>query len=572
MATIITSECINCGACEPECPNTAIYASGAPWELNGESHPALAEDIYYISPQKCTECVGFFDHEACAAVCPVDCCIPDPNNVETHEPLLARARALHPEETIGDDAPSRFRKQEGAAPSQPGGALAAIKAAAQANAVAPAPAKSASAPQAPEAPKPAAAPEARAPSASAPPQAPQASAKPAAPAATAEKPAATPSSEPAPKATAPAQAPPKPAAPATPPPAKPAAPPSGATPQSGGTPPPGKPAPPAAKPAAPAAPAFAMALAPKDAGALPGPLGEKHFPGELEEDFESVLAKLDTSPPVTAPPRLQAALKLAEPILGAMPDSVKAHLEEAVGRGAGFSRARATIFNIILNFLLYPSLLTAFSVMVLGDSLFSLRTNGWILLGLLLAAAEGAWRLRDGILHGRPVSELTCRACWYGFALAPLGQMLAGGAPLRRRERRVAFEGYSSDLHEEKTERDRRYGTVYTVMEYANAYLVRLEMPRKIPASSLKRLWNLPDEMPDYDYDIALADGILTISASVRGETLRKLSYVSPAFPADFMTRIDFDRPVATFKHRMRAKILEIIVLKGAAAEVRRAA
>src|SRR5438445_1902226 len=25
MATVITSECINCGACEPECPNTAIY-------------------------------------------------------------------------------------------------------------------------------------------------------------------------------------------------------------------------------------------------------------------------------------------------------------------------------------------------------------------------------------------------------------------------------------------------------------------------------------------------------------------------------------------------------------------
>ena len=24
MATLITDECINCGVCEPECPNTAI--------------------------------------------------------------------------------------------------------------------------------------------------------------------------------------------------------------------------------------------------------------------------------------------------------------------------------------------------------------------------------------------------------------------------------------------------------------------------------------------------------------------------------------------------------------------
>ena len=111
MATTITSECINCGACEPECPNTAIYAGGVPWELNGATSPAIAQDIYYIVPSKCTECVGFHDHEACAAVCPVDCCIPDPANLETEAVLLQRARELHPETTFPDDAPSRFRKE-----------------------------------------------------------------------------------------------------------------------------------------------------------------------------------------------------------------------------------------------------------------------------------------------------------------------------------------------------------------------------------------------------------------------------------------------------------------------------
>ena len=123
MATTITSECINCGACEPECPNTAIYAGGVPWELNGATSPAIAQDIYYIVPSKCTECVGFHDHEACAAVCPVDCCIPDPANLETEGVLLARARELHPETTFPDDAPSRFRKEgagaEGVAAAAP---------------------------------------------------------------------------------------------------------------------------------------------------------------------------------------------------------------------------------------------------------------------------------------------------------------------------------------------------------------------------------------------------------------------------------------------------------------------
>jgi len=201
MATIITSECINCGACEPECPNTAIYAGGAPWELNGESHPALSEDIYYITPQKCTECVGFYDHEACAAVCPVDCCIPDPNNLETEAVLLARARALHPEETIPDDAPSRFRKPEAAPPAvAPDGAVAA-KPAEQAGPTAPPPVKPAAAPAAPKpapsaaaAAAPAAAPKPAPPAAAAPAAAP----KPAPPAA--PKPAPSPAAAPAPSA------------------------------------------------------------------------------------------------------------------------------------------------------------------------------------------------------------------------------------------------------------------------------------------------------------------------------------------------------------------------------------
>jgi len=110
MATVITEECINCGACLPRCPNNAIYIGGGEGELEGATHPAVAQDIYYIAPEKCTECVGFFDHEECAAVCPVDCCIPDPQIPETEGALLARAARMHPEVSFGADFPSRFRK------------------------------------------------------------------------------------------------------------------------------------------------------------------------------------------------------------------------------------------------------------------------------------------------------------------------------------------------------------------------------------------------------------------------------------------------------------------------------
>jgi ferredoxin len=128
MATMITEECINCGACEPECPNTAIYQGGVEWELDGVKHPPLAADVFYIVPEKCTECVGFFDHEACAAVCPVDVCIPNPDIPETEDQLIARAKQLHPGTDFGGDFPSRFREGGGAGAAAPAASPAAAPA------------------------------------------------------------------------------------------------------------------------------------------------------------------------------------------------------------------------------------------------------------------------------------------------------------------------------------------------------------------------------------------------------------------------------------------------------------
>jgi hypothetical protein len=109
MATMIANDCINCGACEPECPNNAI---------------SQGDPIFVIDPILCTECVGFHDYEACAAVCPVDVCITDPNNIESEEALIARARALHPETNFGDSFESRFRKGQDKAAAAPASAQA----------------------------------------------------------------------------------------------------------------------------------------------------------------------------------------------------------------------------------------------------------------------------------------------------------------------------------------------------------------------------------------------------------------------------------------------------------------
>ncbi len=80
MAIMITDDCINCGACEPECPNTAIYEAGAEWEYDGKTgrdeEDFYSDEFFYIVPDKCTECVGFHDEPQCVDVCPVDACIP----------------------------------------------------------------------------------------------------------------------------------------------------------------------------------------------------------------------------------------------------------------------------------------------------------------------------------------------------------------------------------------------------------------------------------------------------------------------------------------------------------------
>ncbi len=80
MALKITEKCINCDMCEPECPNEAI---------------SMGFDTYEIDPNKCTECVGYYDHSTCQRVCPIqNAIIADPDCVESQEQLLEKFKQL----------------------------------------------------------------------------------------------------------------------------------------------------------------------------------------------------------------------------------------------------------------------------------------------------------------------------------------------------------------------------------------------------------------------------------------------------------------------------------------------
>jgi ferredoxin len=62
MALQINELCVNCFACEPLCPNDAIYE---------------AKPHFLINADKCTECLGDHDDPQCAAICPIECAIVD---------------------------------------------------------------------------------------------------------------------------------------------------------------------------------------------------------------------------------------------------------------------------------------------------------------------------------------------------------------------------------------------------------------------------------------------------------------------------------------------------------------
>ncbi len=454
MSTMITNECINCGACEPECPNNAI---------------SQGDPVFVIDPLLCTECVGFHDYEACAAVCPVDCCVTDPNNIESEEALIARARQLHPETEFGETFESRFRKTD--APVVAG-------AAESAKPTSPAPAPAAAAP------------------------------KPVSPAAA-------------------------PAAAASPAPAQPAA---------------------ASKAAPPVA-------APKPAPEKKAPRPKKTFPNELPVGFAELSSQYKSSGSLGRG-WVRTAVLLAQPALGALPHAMKKRIEAAL-QSPLFTAAGSTGLNILHNAVIYPILAMGIAVAAHGPAILgSQEINSYVLIGILVAVIEGVIRLRSGILGAKPADEMEFPASIYGAPLALVLRPLLEKHTGLIRELPIPVDGFYSQGFDEKIERERRYGNVYTMEDRGGVLFLRMEFPRRMPDIGIAGREKLPDELPDYDYDLALKDGQFIIKGRCADENVRKISSSVGAFPPEFTTVVALKERVVGFAHRFDDKLLEVLLLK----------
>jgi Fe-S-cluster-containing hydrogenase component 2 len=466
MATMITNECINCGACEPECPNNAI---------------SQGDPVYVIDPLLCTECVGFHDYEACAAVCPVDCCVTDPNNIESEEALIARARSIHKEISFGEDFQSRFRKNKGAE------TVAAVSAD---PAQVPAQAKAGPSPEI---------------------------AKPV-PVAAAPVAATV-----VPKPTAAVDAP-KPSIKAEPP------------------------KPPKADPPKP----------PTKKEVKP----KKTFPKELPANFEEISNQWRSSEGLSKG-SMRLLIAVFQPLLGALPHGAKKSLEQAVQNPVIFSAAGSTGVNILFNMVLYPLLCMAVAVAFNEPQvLFSQNVNTYIIAGIVLGVTEAVFRLRDGIFRVKPADEMVFAGSVYGSALAVLLSPLLSRQTGMIRHVPVPVDGFYSTGFVAKLERERRYGNVYTVEDRGGALFLRMEFPRWIPDIGIAHRAQIADEMPDYDYDLALKDGHFIVKGKCTEEKVRKISSSVGAFPPEFTTIIPLPEKIIGFVHRFENKLLEVFLVK----------
>ncbi|MCZ6907722.1 MAG: hypothetical protein O7G28_10590 [Deltaproteobacteria bacterium] len=285
----------------------------------------------------------------------------------------------------------------------------------------------------------------------------------------------------------------------------------------------------------------------------------KQFSGELPVTFQEVLEGLQE--------RTRRGFPLfslvLQPIVGALSHQVKKEFEIRVGNPVFFTTAMATGLNILLNLFAYPVLLVLFAVGLNGvDVLFIQKINSLVLLGFLWGLVEGVYRLKEGIFQARPPEDMIFRGSFYGVPLSGLVRSLMARSVRMVRGLPVPIEGFYGKGFVEKLERERRYGQAYTINDIGEAYHLRIEFPREVPDIGLPARSELPDEMPDYDYQLILKDGHFIIKGRCPDEKVRRLSGNVGAFPAEFTTVIPLQEKVGGFSHRCKDKILEVLLLK----------
>ncbi len=123
-----------------------------------------------------------------------------------------------------------------------------------------------------------------------------------------------------------------------------------------------------------------------------------------------------------------------------------------------------------------------------------------------------------------------------------------------------AIDKYSPEFLE--LERRKRYGFVNKFEEDDEAYRITMYFPTIVPPCDLRTKLGIPEEMPDYEYDVSLDADTLTVRARLRDENVLKLTGLVNSFPDRFFKDFILAKPVNRFEASYRDKVLHITAYK----------
>jgi NAD-dependent dihydropyrimidine dehydrogenase PreA subunit len=275
---------------------------------------------------------------------------------------------------------------------------------------------------------------------------------------------------------------------------------------------------------------------------------------------------------------------LMQPILGAFSAKFKTRLEEMAGNSTIFSAAISTGINSLINITLYPLVLFFIALRGENASIFTSEGNLMIFLGIVIAIAEGIYRFKDEF--SSIAEQPRYGAAFYGWipslVATPILIGLRSVLVVAPKEGRLTVPGsvdpsgavYADDVRE----RYRRYGMINRVTEMANHYQVEIEFPRWVPNSVVKEENDLPDRMPDYDYEINLSSpympgetpapqSVLTVQTQLEDPRFASILGRTSSFPNGFTNTLPISGQPEDFHATYRNKVLTIVVSKSGSCE-----
>ena len=120
------------------------------------------------------------------------------------------------------------------------------------------------------------------------------------------------------------------------------------------------------------------------------------------------------------------------------------------------------------------------------------------------------------------------------------------------------------DQPEDQWERMKRYGMACQLSDEGDHYLWKFDMPNKVPDHELKFKWGLPDQMPDYTYQVTVDGKRVKVKAKCEDEQVRKLSGWMNSFPVMFLKEFNTEVPVKAHKEKYdpETKVLTVTLEK----------